>query len=132
MPPAARITDMHVCPKAEPGPVPHVGGPTVSGEGTVLIGFMPAARVGDSLVCVGPPDDIQAGEPSVVIGHKHAARLGDPTTHGGKLVAGCPSVIIGSSPQADALKTDKPFCEECERKRKEREEQARRQKQRSA
>jgi uncharacterized Zn-binding protein involved in type VI secretion len=132
MPPAARITDMHVCPKTEPGPVPHVGGPTISGEGTVLIGFMPAARKGDSLVCVGPPDVIQHGEPSVMIGHKQAARLGDPTTHGGKLVAGCPSVIIGSSPQAEALKTDKPFCEECERKRKEREEQARRKKQRSA
>lgn len=121
MPPAARITDMHVCPKVEPGPVPHVGGPTVSGEGTVLIGFMPAARVGDSLVCCGPPDAISQGEPSVKIGYKPAARFGDPTSHGGKLVAGCPTVIIGSSPQAETLKTDKPFCEECERKRKERE-----------
>ena len=121
MPLAARITDMHVCPKVEPGPVPHVGGPTLSGEPTVLIGFMPAARVGDSLVCVGPPDSIKQGEPSVIIGHKDAARLGDPTNHGGVIVAGCPTVIIGSSPQADALRTDKPFCEECERKRKERE-----------
>jgi uncharacterized Zn-binding protein involved in type VI secretion len=132
MPPAARITDMHTCPKVEPGPVPHVGGPAVSGEATVLIGFMPAARVGDSLVCVGPPDSIKSGEPSVVIGHKDAARLGDPTSHGGVLVLGCPTVIIGSSPQAEALKTDKPFCEECERKRKEREAQKKRQKQRSA
>src|SRR6185312_8367178 len=70
MPLAARITDMHTCPKVEPGPVPHVGGPTVSGEPTVLIGFMPAARVGDTLVCVGPPDSIKAGEPSVIIGNK--------------------------------------------------------------
>jgi uncharacterized Zn-binding protein involved in type VI secretion len=121
MPLAARITDMHTCPKVEPGPVPHVGGPMVSGEPTVLIGFMPAARVGDALVCVGPPDAIKSGEPTVVIGHKDAARLGDPTNHGGLVVAGCPTVIIGSSPQADALRTDKPFCEECERKRKERE-----------
>jgi uncharacterized Zn-binding protein involved in type VI secretion len=121
MPPAARITDMHVCPKVEPGPVPHVGGPTISGEGTVLIGFMPAARVGDSLVCCGAPDTISKGEPSVKIGNKHAARLGDATSHGGKIVAGCPTVIIGSSAQAETLKTDKPFCEECERKRKERE-----------
>ena len=121
MPPAARITDMHVCPKVEPGPVPHVGGPTISGEGTVLIGFMPAARVGDSLVCCGPPDTISKGEPSVKIGHKEAARFGDATSHGGKLVSGCPTVIIGSSAQAETLKTDKPFCEECERKRKERE-----------
>ena len=121
MPPAARITDMHVCPKVEPGPVPHVGGPTTSGEGTVLIGYMPAARIGDSLVCCGPPDRISQGESSVKIGYKPAARLGDSTSHGGKLVAGCPTVIIGSSAQAETLKTDKPFCEECERKRKERE-----------
>ena len=121
MPPAARITDMHVCPKVEPGPVPHVGGPTTSGEGTVLIGYMPAARIGDSLVCCGPPDSISQGESSVKIGGKPAARLGDSTSHGGKLVAGCPTVIIGSSAQAETLKTDKPFCEECERKRKERE-----------
>jgi len=121
MPPAARITDLHTCPKVEPGPVPHVGGPTISGEISVLIGFMPAARVGDSLICVGPPDSIKQGEPSVVIGNKDAARLGDPTSHGGVVVAGCPTVIIGSSAQAETLKTDKPFCEECERKRKERE-----------
>src|SRR5277367_946818 len=127
MPLAARISDMHVCPKVEPGPVPHVGGPTVSGETSVLIGFMPAARVGDSLVCVGPPDSIKAGEPSVIIGHKDAARLGDPTNHGGKLVVGCPTVIIGSSPQAETIKTDKPFCEECERKRKEQEAAQKRQ-----
>ena len=119
MPLAARITDMHVCPKVEPGPVPHVGGPTISGEPTVLIGFMPAARVGDSLVCVGPPDSIKSGEPSVIIGHKDPARLGDPTNHGGVIVAGCPTVIIGSSPQAQSLRTNQPFCAECERAKKE-------------
>jgi uncharacterized Zn-binding protein involved in type VI secretion len=129
MPPAARITDMHVCPKVEPGPVPHVGGPTSSGEGTVLIGFMPAARVGDMLVCVGPPDSIKQGESSVIIGHKHAARLGDPTNHGGALVMGCPTVIIGSSAQAETIRTDKPFCEECEKKRQEREAKEARQQQ---
>ena len=121
MPLAARISDMHVCPKVEPGPVPHVGGPTVSGEPTVLIGFMPAARVGDSLVCVGPPDSIKAGDSTVIIGNKDAARLGDPTSHGGVVVAGCPTVIIGTSPQAEALQTNQPFCEECERAKKERE-----------
>ena len=132
MPPAARITDLHTCPKVEPGPVPHVGGPTLSGETTVLIGFMPAARVGDTLICVGPPDTIKEGEPSVVIGNKDAARLGDPTSHGGVVVAGCPTVIIGSSAQAETLKTDKPFCEECERKRKEREARQKRQRGKSS
>ena len=125
MPPAARITDMHVCPKVEPGPVPHVGGPTTSGESTVIIGFQPAARVGDSLLCVGPgvSDSISQGEPTVIIGHKPAARLGDPTSHGGVLVAGCPTVIIGSSTQAQtiilAAQDGKPFCEECERRKRE-------------
>jgi len=121
MPPAARITDNHVCPKVEPGPVPHVGGPVIVGEPTVLIGFMPAARVGDQLICVGPPDAISAGESTVVIGNKDAARLGDPTEHGGRVVMGCLTVNIGSSAQAETLRTDEPFCEECERRRQERE-----------
>ena len=96
MPPAARVSDMHVCPKVEPGPVPHVGGPILpAGEPTVLIGFMPAARVGDMLVCVGPPDTIASGSGTVLIGNKLAARLGDPTSHGGKIVLGCPTVLIG-------------------------------------
>ncbi|HLL02563.1 MAG TPA: PAAR domain-containing protein [Myxococcaceae bacterium] len=125
MPPAARITDMHVCPKVEPGPVPHVGGPTTSGESTVIIGFQPAARVGDSLLCVGPgvSDSISQGEATVIIGNKQAARLGDPTSHGGVLVAGCPTVIIGSSAQGQtivlAAQNGVPFCEECEKKKKE-------------
>lgn len=103
MPPAARISDMHVCPKVEPGPVPHVGGPTSSGEPTVLIGFQPAARVGDSLVCNGPPDSISQGESTVIIAGKPAARLGDPTSHGGVIVAGFPTVLIGSSTQGGCL-----------------------------
>lgn len=119
MPPAARITDMHMCPKVNPGPVPHVGGPVLAGEGTVIIGYQPAARVGDKAQCVPAIDSISEGEPSVIIGYKDAARMGDPTSHGGKITKGCPTVLIGSSPQADTLKTDKPFCEECERKRKE-------------
>jgi uncharacterized Zn-binding protein involved in type VI secretion len=129
MPPAARITDMHVCPKVNPGPVPHVGGPTTSGEGTVLIGFQPAARVGDSLLCVGPgaTDSISQGESTVIIGNKPAARLGDPTSHGGVLVAGCPTVIIGSSAQAQtivvAALNGVPFCEECEKRKRELEAQ---------
>jgi uncharacterized Zn-binding protein involved in type VI secretion len=117
MPPAARISDHHTCPAVEPGPKPHVGGGVSAGEPTVLIGFMPAARIGDAAVCKGPADAVAAGEPSVLIGDKDAARLGDPTSHGGVVVAGCPTVIIGSSPQAETLRTDKPFAEECEARR---------------
>lgn len=117
MPPAARISDGHSCPAVEPGPKPHVGGPVSAGDGTVLIGFMPAARVGDSATCIGPSDSVASGEPSVQIGFKDAARLGDATSHGGVIVAGCPTVIIGSSPQAETLRTDKPFAEDCEEAR---------------
>lgn len=94
MPPAARISDNHVCPKVDPPP--HVGGPVASGAPNVLIGYMPAARVGDKAVCVPAVDAIAKGEPTVVIAGADAARIGDPTVHGGKIVAGCPTVLIGS------------------------------------
>jgi len=98
MPAAARITDMHTCPMETKGlpPIPHVGGPIVGpGLPTVLIGGMPAAVVGDSCVCVGPPDSIVTGSATVLIGGKPAARMGDTTAHGGSIVLGCPTVIIG-------------------------------------
>lgn len=92
--PAARITDMHVCPRRT-GKVPHVGGPIAAGSADVLIGGLPAARVGDMAVCVGPPDKIAAGSSGVLINGKQAARMGDSTAHGGRIVAGCPTVLIG-------------------------------------
>jgi len=98
MPPAARLGDMHVCPLATPGtpPIPHVGGPILPPCcPTVLIGGMPAARVSDLAVCVGPPDSIAMGSPTVQIGNLMAARMGDPTAHGGTITVGCPTVIIG-------------------------------------
>lgn len=98
MPPAARLTDLHSCPMVTPGvpPVPHVGGP-VTGPGmpTVLIGGLPAACVGDLCVCVGPPDTIVKGSATVLIGGRPAARMGDSTAHGGTVVLGFPTVLIG-------------------------------------
>lgn len=95
MPPAARITDMHVCPQVT-GLVPHVGGPIVGpGVPTVIIAGIPAAVVGDIVTCVGPPDSIVMGSSTVLIGGKPAARLGDLTAHGGSIVLGAPTVIIG-------------------------------------
>jgi len=92
---AARVTDMHVCPMVT-GTVPHVGGPVLPpGAPTVLIGGMPAARVSDQCVCTGPPDVIIQGSATVLIGGMPAARLGDATAHGGSIVAGCPTVMIG-------------------------------------
>jgi len=96
--PAARIGDMHVCPMVTPGtpPIPHVGGPiTGPGAATVLIGGMPAAVMGDMCVCTGPPDTIVLGSTGVFIGGKPAARMGDQCAHGGAIVAGCPTVLIG-------------------------------------
>lgn len=98
MPPAARLTDMHTCPMQTPGlpPIPHVGGPIVGpGVPTVLIGKLPAAVVGDNCVCVGPPDTIAMGSTTVLINNRPAARLGDTTAHGGKIVLGCFTVMIG-------------------------------------
>ncbi len=95
MPAAARVGDMHVCPMVT-GTVPHVGGPVLPpGASTVLIGGMPAACVGDMLTCTGPPDTIAAGSSSVMICGKPAARMGDSAAHGGSIVAGCPTVLIG-------------------------------------
>ncbi|MBI1745324.1 MAG: PAAR domain-containing protein [Acidobacteria bacterium] len=95
MPPAARITDMHVCPMVTVL-VPHVGGPILPPAcPTVLIGFLPAARVTDMAVCVGPPDIIVKGSMTVMIGNLPAARLGDQTAHGGIIVLGCMTVMIG-------------------------------------
>ncbi|MFT6921960.1 MAG: putative Zn-binding protein involved in type VI secretion [Crocinitomicaceae bacterium] len=93
--PAARINDMHVCPMVT-GTVPHVGGPILPpGEPTVLIGGMPAAVLGDMATCTGPPDSIIAGSSSVLIGGKPAARMGDSTAHGGTIVLGEVTVLIG-------------------------------------
>jgi uncharacterized Zn-binding protein involved in type VI secretion len=95
MPPAARVTDMHVCPMFN-GPVPHVGGPILPpGCPTVLIGNMPAARVTDMATCVGPPDTIIMGSTTVLIGNMPAARMGDSCAHGGVIVMGYPLVMIG-------------------------------------
>lgn len=141
--PAARVGDMHTCPMQTPGtpPIPHVGGPILPpGAPTVLIGSQPAATMGDMCTCVGPPDSIVQGSMTVLIGGKPAARMGDMTAHGGSIVAGLPTVLIGDaggggggggggtggggagsstggSPQAASLKAaagdGTPFCEEC-------------------
>ena len=95
MPPAARITDNHVCPMVT-GIVPHVGGPIIGpGVATVMINNLPASVVGDNLTCVGPPDSVVLGSMTVMIGGKPAARLGDLTAHGGTIVLGAPTVMIG-------------------------------------
>ncbi|MBV9654294.1 MAG: PAAR domain-containing protein [Acetobacteraceae bacterium] len=92
--PAARVTDMHVCPMVTVL-VPHVGGPVTLGAFTVLTGGMPQARVSDMAICVGPPDVIILGSFTVFVGGLPAARMGDMTAHGGVIVSGYPTVLIG-------------------------------------
>jgi len=93
--PASRITDMHVCPMVT-GIIPHVGGPILPpGAVTVLIGKLPAARVTDMAVCVGPPDVIVLGSFTVFTMKMPQARIGDMTAHGGTIVLGFPTVLVG-------------------------------------
>ena len=93
--PASRISDMHVCPMVT-GIVPHVGGPILPpGAVTVLIGGLPAARVTDMATCVGPPDVIVKGSMTVLTMSMPQARIGDITAHGGNIVLGCFTVLVG-------------------------------------
>ena len=96
MPPAARLTDMHVCPMFS-GLIPHVGGPIIGPcAPTVLIGMLPAARITDMAFCVGPPDVILKGSATVMVGGRPLARLLDNCAHGGMIVGpGCVTVIVG-------------------------------------
>lgn len=96
--PAARLTDMTMCPLATPGtpPIPHVGGPiTGPCSPNVIIGGLLAARVTDIAQCVGPPDAILKGSGTVYINGLQAARIMDPTSHGGQILTGYPTVLIG-------------------------------------
>lgn len=60
-----------------------------------MIGNQPAARMGDQATCVGPPDVIVKGSATVMIGNQPAARMGDLTAHGGSIISGYPTVMIG-------------------------------------
>lgn len=96
MKPAARSGDMHLCPaQTPPVPVPHIGGPVLPAPSTVLIGGLPAATLGQMCLCTGVPDSIITGSMSVFINNKPAAGMGDCTAHGGTIVTGMPSVLIG-------------------------------------
>lgn len=110
--PAARITDFHMCPMVTPGvpPIPHVGGPILPpGVPTVLIGGLPAATLGSMCVCTGPPDSIILGSIGVLIGGRPAARMGDQCAHGGAIMGGCPTVLIGEINAPGAPTVITPF-----------------------
>ena len=97
MNPAARLGDNHACPMLNPDESPHTGGPISEGEDSVLIGGEAAARCGDQAICLGPSDVIATGSCSVFIGNRYAAAIEDETLHGGVLIEGEPTVLIGDS-----------------------------------
>lgn len=103
--PAARLTDMHVCPMVTPAPVPipHVGGPIILGSAGVLIGGMPAARMGDMAMCVGPPDVIVLGCFTVLIGETMAGAAAAP----GPIKVGLSSAAAAHMAAATALSDNK-------------------------
>ncbi|NNF38045.1 MAG: PAAR domain-containing protein [Gemmatimonadetes bacterium] len=89
---------MHVCPMVTPGvpPIPHVGGPILPpGAPTVLVGNLPVAVVGGMATCVGPPDVLALGSFTVLSTNRPTARMGDMTGHGGSIVMGFPTVLVG-------------------------------------
>ena len=95
MPPASRLSDMHTCPMVT-GVVPHVGGPILPPcAPTVLTCGLPQAKVGDMATCVGPPDTIIKGSATVMVCGSPAVRIGDSTAHGGVIILGAPTVMIG-------------------------------------
>lgn len=109
--PAARLTDFHTCPMVTPGtpPVPHVGGPILPSCSTnILIGNLPAARITDKALCVGPVDIIVQGSPTVLFNNLLAARVGDMTAHGGRIVVGQFNVLIGDRGGGPGFKVTKP------------------------
>ena len=105
---------MHVCPMFD-GPKPHVGGPILPAcAPTVLTCMLPQARMGDMCTCVGPPDTILTPcAPTVLVSGKPAARLGDMTAHGGSIVLGCFTVLIGNNGATPAAASGTAMTPEC-------------------
>lgn len=69
--PAARVSDMTICPLSPPvvPPPPHVGGPIIGpGAGMVFIEGLPAARLGDAAICAGGGAIIISGAAKTFIG----------------------------------------------------------------
>lgn len=99
--PQARVGDMHSGPACTvTGPMPIVPPCAVK----VLVGNMPAARLGD--MCVGmmpspagpvptPPHPIAKGSATVMIQNQPAARIGDQCGMGGTITIGCATVLTG-------------------------------------
>mgnify|MGYP000020582006 CR=1 FL=1 len=95
MPNISLLGHHHTCPKVEPGPVPHVGGPVTSGQSPCTVNGKPVAVVGDPCACqAGGSDTIVSGSASMTINGKPVALIGSATAHGGVLVEGDSALTI--------------------------------------
>lgn len=92
--PVAVLGSYHSCP-AKTGKDPHEGGPTLATASNITVAGLPIACVGDKLVCLGPPDTITEGSATVSANGRAIARIGDGTAHGGTILAGNPTVLVG-------------------------------------
>lgn len=87
----------HTCPKVDPGPRPHVGGPiSECQQSFVTYNGIPLALAGDKLICEGSDskDTIASGSSVLTISGKAVARMGDPTEHGGVIVEGESGLLV--------------------------------------
>lgn len=97
--PQARIGDMCLCAlHPPPPPAGPIAAPTALafvGAPTVLVGNMPAARISDNHIGLGPHPIIK-GSATVIISNMPAARVTDNTACGGMVLPPCcPTVLTG-------------------------------------
>ena len=101
MPCAAVVCMPHFCPQFTLLFLPHFGGIITKGAPTVKISGLPAARLGDSAMCMGVlglfshPTTIIKGSSTVMICGQPAAFMTSNTATGGMILAGIPNVQIG-------------------------------------
>ncbi len=93
--PIATVGSNHVCPMSD-GPKPHIGGPVLTGSPNVFAAGTQVCRSGDQAQCISPvPDVIAGGSPTVFANGQPVARQGDMTAHGGSIVQGVPTILVG-------------------------------------
>ena len=95
--PQPRLSDLTICNLCIPTPAGPVPGPSPimpPCAPTVLVGCLPAARVGDMHIGIGP-HPIALGSFTVMIQKMPAARIGDIHGCGGAITVGLPTVLTG-------------------------------------
>jgi uncharacterized Zn-binding protein involved in type VI secretion len=94
MPPISLKGHHHTCP-ASCGSKAHEGGPITGGHDIVKVNGIPVALVGDACACSCATDTITSGAALFTVNGIQVAINGSATAHGGVVVAGDGSVMIG-------------------------------------